>query len=70
MMPDSDELPEVNDDVVTAEASWALFCAALRSYKKDFLLKPFPPMFKDEEGQKDFQRLVRKLGTTPTGGIN
>jgi hypothetical protein len=50
----------IGENVVGAEMKWALFAAAVRSYKADTLVKPFPPMFVNN-GDKDFERLVCRI---------
>lgn len=46
------------NDKIAVEMRWILLCSAAKSLKPDSLLKPFPPMFIDEHGEKNFDKLV------------
>uniref|UniRef100_A0A914UU29 PARP n=1 Tax=Plectus sambesii TaxID=2011161 RepID=A0A914UU29_9BILA len=54
----------VKENTAGAEIKWALFAAAVRSYRADTLVKPFPPMFIND-GNKDFERLERAVVSLP-----
>jgi len=50
-------------DLVVADLEWSLFVAALSSYKRDTVLRPFPPMFVAQQSNidtdsRDFKVLV------------
>lgn len=45
-------------DPIAADLQWSLFLAALKNYKYDSLLRPFPPMFINENDDKDLNALV------------
>lgn len=50
-------------DAKSAEIHWSLFSAAVTSHKTDHLLRPFPPMFISDYGEKDLDGLVSNRGT-------
>lgn len=45
-------------DPLAADLQWSLFLAALKSYRFDSVLRPFPPMFVGEDDEKDLKALV------------
>ena len=45
-------------DPKAADLQWSLFVAALNSYRYDSVLRPFPPMFHQEDGEKDHKAMV------------
>ncbi|KAK3097933.1 hypothetical protein FSP39_014658 [Pinctada imbricata] len=48
------------------ELRWSLFVSSLYSYRYDTVLKPFPPMFMKDNGEKDFKRLEGCVEDVPT----
>lgn len=48
----------INADPLSADLQWSLFKGALQSYRFDTVLRPFPPSFCLENGEKDIKRLV------------
>lgn len=51
-------ISEIKDDLLAADLKWSLFLAALKSYRHDSILRPFPSGFTSETGEKDFEALV------------
>lgn len=49
---------QIKNDKFATDLLWSVFVAALQSYKFDSLLKPFPPPFTKEDGEKDIKSLV------------
>ena len=47
-------------DPVAADLRCSLFVAAAKSYKRDSLLRPFPPRYSSRDN-KDFEELVRAI---------
>lgn len=45
-------------DFLASELKFSIFVAALKNYKHDFLIRPFPPDF-IQDGEKNFEKLVR-----------
>lgn len=48
----------IKEDLLAADLTWSLFLAALKSYRHDSILRPFPNAFVSEAGEKDFETLV------------
>jgi poly[ADP-ribose] polymerase 16 len=69
----------LSQDRLAAELKWFWFRAALFSYKRNFLVRPFPPMFRkttalaigssisalDDDENKDFEKLTSVASTIP-----
>ena len=49
---------KIKNDPLSADLQWSLFVGALQSYRCDTVLRPFPPSFCFENGEKDVKRLV------------
>ena len=60
----SEDLREVGgimqsqDRITGNDFCWSVFSSAVCSYRADTLLRPFPPMFQTEDGEKDLNALV------------
>lgn len=52
-------------DPLAADLQWSLFLAALRNYKWDSLLRPFPPMFINDDNDKDLKSLHEAVNEIP-----
>lgn len=50
---------KIKNDPLSADLQWSLFVGALQSYRCDTVLRPFPPSFCFENGEKDVKRLER-----------
>lgn len=48
------------EDLLSLEIRWSLFSAAVTGYRADTLVRPFPPQFIQETGEKDLDSLVRQ----------
>ena len=49
---------KIKYDPLSADLRWSLFVGALQSYRFDTVLRPFPPSFCLDNGEKDIKRLV------------
>ncbi|XP_029431174.1 protein mono-ADP-ribosyltransferase PARP16 isoform X2 [Rhinatrema bivittatum] len=52
-------------DPLAADLKWSLFASALQSYKRDSLLRPFPPLYFHDDNNKDFDALLADTNTLP-----
>lgn len=48
----------IAEDLSGQDLKWSLFIAASRTFKYDSCLKPFPPQYVTDFGEKDINRLV------------
>ncbi|XP_076105263.1 protein mono-ADP-ribosyltransferase PARP16-like [Mytilus galloprovincialis] len=48
---------KIKYDPLSADLRWSLFVGALQSYRFDTVLRPFPPSFCLDNGEKDIKRL-------------
>lgn len=55
-----------DEKLAHSELIWSLFCSALASFKRETLLRPFPPQFITEESHKDFISLVSYIFYCPS----
>jgi hypothetical protein len=51
----------LSQDILASEVKYSIFCGALRNYKRDFLIRPFPSDFFLKDETKDFEKLVSKV---------
>lgn len=56
----------IKEDLLAADLTWSLFLAALKSYRHDSILRPFPNAFVSEAGEKDFETLAQVAGEVPS----
>lgn len=56
---------QIKNDKFATDLLWSVFVAALQSYKFDSLLKPFPPPFTKEDGEKDIKSLEKTVDEIP-----
>lgn len=65
MSIDMDKLEEIKDilncDHLAADIKLSIFASAACCFKQDSLLSPFPKKYLDENGIKEFERLVNWL---------
>ncbi|KAL4228221.1 Protein mono-ADP-ribosyltransferase parp16 [Mactra antiquata] len=52
-------------DPIAADLQWSLFLAALKNYKYDSLLRPFPPMYIGDDDEKDLTSLHKAVDSVP-----
>ncbi|XP_033750663.1 protein mono-ADP-ribosyltransferase PARP16-like [Pecten maximus] len=57
---------KIADDQLASDLVVSFFVAALKSYKFDSLLKPFPSSFSKEDGEKDMALLEKTVEEMPT----
>ncbi|XP_040198221.1 protein mono-ADP-ribosyltransferase PARP16 isoform X3 [Rana temporaria] len=55
----------ITRDPLAADLKCSLFMSALRSYKRDSVLRPFPPFYASDQ-QKDFDALIGDTDTLPS----
>ncbi|XP_074650599.1 protein mono-ADP-ribosyltransferase PARP16-like [Tubulanus polymorphus] len=55
----------LSDDTESVDFLWSLFFSALRSYKHDTLVRPFPPQFSTSNNEKDFKNLAKTASNLP-----
>lgn len=55
----------LSEDFLATDLRWSFFVAALYSYRFDTVLKPFPPQFLNENGEKDMKKLERVVDKVP-----
>ena len=60
----------IRDSPQAVELRWSLFVAALHSYRFDSVLRPFPPLFVKDNGEKDFKSLVNTYNNLKIIKIN
>ena len=60
-----DVLETIKDDLEAAEFSFAIFSAAVLSYRKDTCLRPYPDIFEASVVTDTEQRLHRLVSTKP-----
>ncbi|OWF54131.1 mono [ADP-ribose] polymerase PARP16-like [Mizuhopecten yessoensis] len=56
---------QITEDQFATDIVLSFFVAALKSYKFDSLLKPFPPLFSKEDGEKDMKSLEKTVEEIP-----
>ncbi|PIK39068.1 putative mono [Apostichopus japonicus] len=59
-------ISEIKDDLLAADLKWSLFLSALKSYRHDSILRPFPSGFTSETGEKDFEALTSVAEEIPS----
>ncbi|XP_002731205.1 protein mono-ADP-ribosyltransferase PARP16-like [Saccoglossus kowalevskii] len=52
-------IERLNEDPTGADIKFSLFFAAANNYRHDTVLRPFPPMFLNANGEKDFRKLAK-----------
>lgn len=55
----------LSEDFLATDLRWSFFVAALYSYRFETVLKPFPPQFLNENGEKDMKKLERMVDKVP-----
>lgn len=55
----------LSEDFLATDLRWSFFVAALYSYRFETVLKPFPPQFLNENGEKDMKKLERVVDKVP-----
>lgn len=55
----------LSEDFLATDLRWSFFIAALYSYRFETVLKPFPPQFLNENGEKDMKKLERVVDKVP-----
>lgn len=64
---------QLNNDRIACELKWFWFRAALFSYKRDFLLRPFPPTFRkmrmDVDAQYSSPESLNDIGSKDFDGL-
>lgn len=51
-------LGRIRQDPLAADLRWSFFLSALQSYRCDSVLRPFPPRYIDDDGEKRTDTLV------------
>jgi len=52
-------------DILACDVQVSLFVAASQSYRQDTTLRPFPPMYINEEGERDIKSLMSSVSELP-----
>ncbi|XP_061183406.1 protein mono-ADP-ribosyltransferase PARP16-like [Saccostrea echinata] len=55
----------LSENFLATDLRWSFFVSALYSYRFDTVLKPFPPHFLKENGEKDMKKLERVVDKVP-----